>query len=77
MDITYGAAQFKAHCLQIIEQVAKTGQEVRISKRGKSLVRVLPDLVSEPKESYGFMKGSAQIRDDLFRTGEIWDADHD
>ena len=77
MGHSYGAAEFKAHCLKIIEQVAKTGQEVRVSKRGRALVRVLPDSVAEPRTAYGFMRGSARMKDDLFQTGESWDADRD
>ncbi len=77
MDNNYGAAQFKAQCLQIMEQVARTGQEVRISKRGQPLVRVVPDSVAEPKPAYGFLKDSAQLQDDLYQTGETWDAEQD
>ena len=77
IDNSYGAAQFKAQCLQIIDRVAKTGQEVRISKRGQPLVRVVPDSVAEPRPAYGFMKDSARLKDDLYRTGEAWDAEQD
>jgi antitoxin (DNA-binding transcriptional repressor) of toxin-antitoxin stability system len=66
----------RAQCLQIMEQVAVTGQEVRISKRGRPLVRVVPDSVAEPRPAYGFMKDSAQLKDDLYSTGETWDAEH-
>lgn len=31
---------FKAHCLELFEEVSKTGEEIRITKRGKPLVTV-------------------------------------
>ena len=75
MDNNYGAARFKAQCLQIMEQVAKTGQEVRISKRGQPLVRVVPDSTAEKRLAYGFLKDSAQLKEELYQAGETWDAE--
>ena len=49
MEASYGAAEFKARCLKIIEEVAKTGQEVRVTKRGKPMVRLVRDL---PREAH-------------------------
>lgn len=71
----YGAAEFKAHCLRIMEEVAETGREVTVSKRGKPMVRVVPDTLSEPAPPYGFLRGKAHLHDDLLATGEVWDAD--
>lgn len=36
------AAQFKATCLALMDEVAATGREVIVTKRGKPLVRVIP-----------------------------------
>jgi prevent-host-death family protein len=36
------AAEFKATCLALMEDVATTGREVIVTKRGKALVRVIP-----------------------------------
>jgi prevent-host-death family protein len=73
----YGAAEFKSRCLRIMDEVAKTGHEVKVGKRGKPLVRVVPDTVAEPDPAYGLLKGTAVLRDDLFETGEQWDAGQD
>lgn len=77
MDTVYGAADFKAHCLQIIDEVAETGKEIRVTKRGRPLIRILPETAAEPLTAYGFLSGSALIKDDLLETGETWDADHE
>ncbi|AEJ18383.1 type II toxin-antitoxin system Phd/YefM family antitoxin [Gracilinema caldarium] len=77
MDTIYGAAEFKAHCLQIIEKVVLTGQDVHVTKRGHPMVRIVPEYVEEPKTAYGFLAGSVTVKDDLLSTNEVWDADHE
>lgn len=37
-----GAAEFKAHCLEILDEVEKTGREVLITKHRKPVARVVP-----------------------------------
>ena len=37
-----GAADFKAHCLQVMERIRRTRQPVTITKRGVPVVKVLP-----------------------------------
>ncbi len=73
------AAKFKASCLELMDRVASTGEEVLITKRGK-LVAKLVGLRSKDrreKTGYGCMRGtivsSAPI-EALFSTG-AWDAD--
>jgi prevent-host-death family protein len=70
----YGMADFKTHCLAILERVAETGKEVHVTKRGKPAVRILPDSVAESRPLYGFLKGSASWENDLFSAEESWDA---
>ena len=36
------AAEFKAKCLKVMEEVAATGEEVIVTKRGTPVVRVVP-----------------------------------
>ena len=48
------AAEFKAKCLRVMEEVAATGEEVVVTKRGKPVARVLPPLAAEePKIGWG------------------------
>ncbi|HOS97011.1 MAG TPA: type II toxin-antitoxin system prevent-host-death family antitoxin [Deltaproteobacteria bacterium] len=37
-----GISQFKAHALKILDQVAKTHEEIVITKRGKPLAQIIP-----------------------------------
>jgi prevent-host-death family protein len=39
---TMGISQFKAHALKILDQVAKTHEEILITKRGKPLAQIIP-----------------------------------
>jgi prevent-host-death family protein len=39
---TMGISQFKAHALQILDQVARTHEEILITKRGKPLAHIIP-----------------------------------
>jgi prevent-host-death family protein len=39
---TIAAGKFKAQCLEIIEYVRTTGEEVLITKRGKPLAKLVP-----------------------------------
>lgn len=72
---SYGAAAFKAQCLRIIEEVAERGTEVVVTRRGKSLVRIVPQAESSPRPAFGWLAESARSEDELFSTGEAWDAE--
>jgi prevent-host-death family protein len=39
---TMGISQFKAHALKILDQIAKTHEEIIITKRGKPLAQIIP-----------------------------------
>lgn len=63
------AGEFKARCLAILDDVAETGEEVVVTKRGKPIARVVP---LEPPRS---LKGSVVREDDLITPIEDdWDA---
>lgn len=36
------ASQFKAECLGLLDEVAETGAEITVTKRGKPVARVVP-----------------------------------
>jgi prevent-host-death family protein len=48
---TVSASQFKARCLAMLDEVAATGEEITVTKRGRPVARVLA--VSEPKSLRG------------------------
>jgi prevent-host-death family protein len=53
-----GAAEFKAHCLRILDEVERTGQPVTVTKRGRPVAEVKPVPKTENKLFFGCMKGS-------------------
>ena len=69
------ASEFKAKCLKIMDDVAKTGEEVIITKNGKAISKLVP--YREPKQSlFGIHAGKLTVYDDiLVPVGEEWDAD--
>lgn len=70
------AGEFKAKCLHILDEVNKTREPVTVTKRGKPVARVVP-VPAVLGSSYGIAKGTIAYAadDDLFSTGEAWDAD--
>lgn len=61
------AAEFKARCLAILDDVAETGEEVVVTKRGKAVARVVP--LEAPKP----LKGSVLKEDDLVSPIDDWE----
>jgi prevent-host-death family protein len=69
------AGEFKARCLQLMDQVQATRQPVVITKRGKPIAKLVP-LEEEVPTLFGRLKGHSTARDDLIEpTGEVWDAE--
>jgi len=69
------AADFKARCLEVMDQVASTGEPVTVTKRGRPVVRVTP-VVQKPKTLRGFLKGSVRsIGDVVAPVGLAWEAE--
>jgi prevent-host-death family protein len=68
---TVSASQFKAQCLAMLDEVAATGEEITVTKRGRPVARVLA--VTEPKS----LRGSVAFNvcdDDLTKPLDIeWD----
>ena len=60
-----GAAEFKAHCLRILDEVERTGEPVTITKRGKPVAEVKPVQAERHRPMFGFLKGTVTIHGDL------------
>jgi prevent-host-death family protein len=45
---TISATEFKAKCLQLLDMVQSTGEELVVSKRGKPVVRVTAEKPGKP-----------------------------
>lgn len=61
------AAQFKAQCLAVMDEVAQSGRPVVITKHGKAVARLIP--VSEDEEAiFGALSGIARLAGDVETT---------
>ena len=59
MSKSIGAAEFKAHCLRILDEVGRTGEPVTVTKRGRPVAELKPlSSAKREKPFFGFMKGS-------------------
>ena len=69
------ASEFKAKCLKIMDDVAKTGEEIVITKNGKAISKLVP--YREPKQSlFGIHAGKLTVDGDILApVDEKWDAD--
>ena len=71
-----GAAEFKAHCLRVMEEVQRTRRELVITKRGVPVVRIVPAEPRTPaRELFGCMAEQMEVVDDLVastRTAAEW-----
>ena len=70
---TMQAAEFKAKCLRILDELEPGG--ILITKRGRAVARVLPAVEADNQKLIGSMKGQIRIKGDLFSTGVQWDAE--
>jgi prevent-host-death family protein len=71
---TVKASEFKAKCLQLIDNVAETGEPIVITKNGKPVSQLVP-YRRRPKSLYGLLHGSATIEGDIVFPLDIeWEA---
>jgi prevent-host-death family protein len=73
MDATIGAGEFKAKCLQLIDEVAERRQSLIITKRGRPLAKLVPIESTHPL--FGAMAGSVTREEDIISPLDVpWDA---
>lgn len=66
------ASEFKARCLEVLDEVARTRVPVTVTKRGKAVARLMP-LESEHAMS---LEGSVRYGGDIVAmVDDEWDAD--
>jgi prevent-host-death family protein len=72
-DKSIPAGKFKAECLALLDMVARTGQTLVITKRGRPVARVVPLGEAEAPS----LAGSVRYHDDIVAPlDERWDAEH-
>ena len=65
------AAQFKAQCLSLLDEVGPEG--LIITKHGKPVAKLVPT-TAEPRALIGCLKGRISVAGDLQSTGVHWRA---
>lgn len=69
------ASHFKAHCLEVMDNVRDTNREVIITKYNIPVAKLVPFKDDQPG-IIGFMKGTVTILGDIVSPDpESWDAD--
>lgn len=68
------AAYFKAHCLDILDEVAKTGLPLIVTKQGKPLAKLVPLDSAEPPSLLGSVRYKRE-QDLLSPVTESWEVD--
>lgn len=69
------ATEFKAKCLKLMDNVAKTRQPVIITKRGKPIAKLVP-AEEQSKSLFGCMKGTVEILGDIVSPLEVeWETE--
>jgi prevent-host-death family protein len=58
------AANFKAECLRLLDEVARDRRPIIVTKRGKPVAKLVP-VDEEPIDIFGRMAGSIKICGDI------------
>lgn len=74
-EVSIPAGEFKQHCLALLDRVAETGIPIVVTKRGRPVARLAP--IEPPMETLrGSVRVLAESDEDLYSTGNVWDADN-
>ena len=71
---TVKASEFKAKCLALMDEVARTGQSVVITKRGEPVARLVP-YRPHTGDAFGILKDQLIITGDIMSPIDVeWEA---
>ena len=62
MDVP--AAVFKAECLKLMDEVARTREPIVITKHGRPVAQLVP-VPTQMRTLFGYMKGTVRIKGDV------------
>lgn len=72
---TVEATEFETRCLQLLDEVTETGEQLVITRRGKP-VSLLSPYPGRAATLYGRHRDTLKIRGDVLApVGEAWDAE--
>ena len=72
------ASAFKAKCLAILDEVAETGETVRVLKRGRPVAELVPSSRQLAECPQRTLEGAARVKGDIVAPAvpaESWDAE--
>jgi prevent-host-death family protein len=58
------ASEFKARCLQLMDEVAESGEPLVITKNGRPVSKLVP-YYEKPESLFGLMAGEVTIEGDI------------
>ena len=73
---TIQASEFKAKCLALMDQVARTGEAIVITKNGKPVAELRAHRPPRAKSLIGLHKGRIKVLGDIVSPlgSELWEA---
>jgi prevent-host-death family protein len=73
---TIQASKFKAHCLALMDRVARTGETILVTKNGRPIAELRPHRKPRAKSLIGLHKGKIKILGDIISPigVEDWEA---
>ena len=72
---TMKASEFKAKCLKLMDEVAETGEEILITKRGRAVAKLLP-VRRRQGAPFGLYRDQIRILGDIGAPIDVeWDAE--
>src|SRR3990172_8669477 len=70
------AAEFKAKCLKLMDEIAKTRKPIVITKRGKPVAKLVAVEPEPRKPLFGCMAGTVTFEGDILSPLDVeWEAD--
>ncbi|MGB0910907.1 MAG: type II toxin-antitoxin system Phd/YefM family antitoxin [Nitrospirales bacterium] len=71
---TIKASDFKARCLQLMDEVSESGEPLVITKNGKPVSQLVP-YRRRPSTLFGALKGTVGVQGDIVSPlDETWEA---
>lgn len=75
-DLVVSAAEFKTHCLHLMDRVQQERTEVVVTRYGRPVARLVPYEPAETVSPFGVLRGTVTFHGDVVGpVGETWDAD--
>ncbi len=72
------ASEFKARCLALLDEVARTGEPLQVLKRGRPVARVVRAIDCSADHPQDTLKGTVRILGDIVAPAvapEVWEAE--